>query len=358
MKINKAFWKNKRVLVTGHTGFKGSWLVAMLNHLGCQTHGIALLPDPDRPSLYSLGIKPNASDEMLDIRDRESLNVLIAKIQPQFVFHLAAQALVLPSYEDPITTFETNIIGTANVAVASLKSNVSCFINITSDKAYENREWPWAYRETDAMGGHDPYSASKGAAELVATSLRRSFFQPKNIPLASMRAGNVIGGGDWARHRIVPDLMQSFALSETATLRNPGAIRPWQHVLEPLRAYILVAEKSVAHPELVSQGWNIGPDEEAARDVGTLADFAAKFWGPEAKFRIDEPKERKHEATLLKLDSSLIKKEIGWRPLFKFEEALKFTVEWYREYYHGRHAVDLCENQIGRFLKLEEMAGV
>lgn len=352
MKINTAFWKNKRVLITGHTGFKGSWLIALLNSLGAETHGLALTPSDDRPCLHRLGIRPTGQDLMIDIRDMAAVEKAITSLKPDVVFHLAAQALVLTSYEDPIGTFATNVMGTVHVGMATLKTpSVRVLVNITSDKCYENREWPWAYRENEAMGGHDPYSASKGCAELAASSLRRSFFQSKNVALPSLRAGNVIGGGDWALHRIVPDLMMAFEKNTPAIIRSPRAIRPWQHVLEPLRAYMLVAEAGWDSPQKVSQGWNIGPDPEAARPVAELAAIAAKEWGPEAQFRIEEPADKKHEATYLKLDSSLIRQQIGWKPLFDFKETLATTVRWYRDHANGASAVDLCQTQIADYLK-------
>ena len=354
MKLSEEFWRGKRVLVTGHTGFKGAWLVEMLNQFGAETHGIALPPVEGRPNLYRLGLKPKGQDLLMDIRDEAAVTSSILSIRPEIVFHLAAQALVLPSYEDPIGTFASNVMGTAHVAMASLHAGVRVFINITSDKAYDNREWAWAYRESDPMGGHDPYSASKGAAEIVAASLRSSFFNEKKVPLACLRAGNVIGGGDWAQYRIVPDLMEAFYSGEPAVLRRPRSIRPWQHVFEPLRAYMMVAEKGWSDPALVSRGLNIGPDPEAARTVHDLANIAAQLWGREAKVRIEESTDAKHEATYLKLDSSLIKQTLGWRPLLKFEDALEYTVEWYRSYYGGTDPVQLCQSQIQKFFLLDE----
>jgi CDP-glucose 4,6-dehydratase len=356
MKINTTFWKDKRVLITGHTGFKGSWLTALLNGLGAETHGLALDPDANRPSLYALGVKPSHTDKKVDIRDAMAVERVILDIQPEIVFHLAAQALVLPSYEDPIGTFATNVMGTVNVAMAALKNTkLKVFVNITSDKCYENREWPWPYRENDPMGGFDPYSASKGCAELAAASLRRSFFHEKGIALPSVRAGNVIGGGDWAAYRIVPDLIEAFARNETAIIRSPRAIRPWQHVLEPLRAYIMIAQAAWSDLNF-SKGWNIGPDHDAARPVLELAQKAAEIWGPGAKIRVDEPANKKHEATYLKLDSALIRQEIGWRPLLNFDEALALTVEWYKAHNSGFSPTELTRGQILKFLNSDANA--
>lgn len=347
MKINTGFWKNKRVLVTGHTGFKGAWLIALMNSLGAETHGLALPAASDRPNLHTLGVRPNGEDLMFDIRDTESVSKALDKTKPDIVFHMAAQALVLPSYSDPIGTFATNVMGTVNVAMAALRNpNLKVFVNITSDKCYENKEWHWPYRENDPMGGYDPYSASKGCAEIAASSLRRSFFDEKNVCLASVRAGNVIGGGDWALHRIVPDLMMAFAKGQPAILRNPKAIRPWQHVLEPLRAYVQLAQLGSENRALVSHGWNIGPDVDAAQTVEVLARKASALWGSPATYKVVESPDKKHEAKFLKLDTSLIRGEIGWRPLLNFDQSMAWTVEWYKGFYAGQSAIDLCDRQI------------
>ena len=295
MQIDRAFWRDKRVFVTGHTGFKGAWLIAILNRLGAKTAGYSLPPPDDRPSLHAAGLRANTVDEFGDIRDVAKLKAALVSFKPDLVFHMAAQPLVLKSYEDPAETFETNVMGTVNVLLQSLETKAKVVLNVTSDKCYENLERHEPYTEGDAMGGHDPYSASKGAAELVASSLRRSFFNERGVGLPSARAGNVIGGGDWADNRIVPDLARAFAKNETALLRNPSAIRPWQHVLEPLRAYILIAQASYNDPLKFSGGWNVGPDFEDAKTVGELAELAAKTWGSKSRSQIPadaEPEKR------------------------------------------------------------------
>ena len=357
MRINSAFWKDKRVFVTGHTGFKGAWLTAMLNEMGAKTAGFALSPEPkDRPSLYAAGIKPNTTDTIGDIRDLAKVEKALTEFKPDIIFHMAAQALVLPSYEDPIGTFATNVMGTVHILMSGLKCpSLKVLVNITSDKCYENREWIWPYRENDPMGGHDPYSASKGAAEITASSLRRSFFNERKISLPSVRAGNVIGGGDWALHRIVPDLMQSFAKGEAAPIRNPQAIRPWQHVLEPLRAYLMIAEAGWADPLATSKGWNVGPDSDAARPVLQLAEKAVQVWGDKARLDVSPVANKKHEATFLKLDTNQIRGELGWRPLLNFDDSLEWTVRWYRDFYKGTAADTLCKKHVQDYLKLNDL---
>lgn len=357
MKIDTEFWQKKRVLVTGHTGFKGAWLTALLNHLGAQTAGVSLLPPDDQPSLYKSGIRPTEVDRIADIRDPLVANDVISSFQPEIVFHLAAQALVLPSYKDPVGTFATNVLGTAHILDASIRcDSVKVVMNITSDKCYENREWHWPYRETDPMGGHDPYSASKGCAEIVAASFRRSYFQQKKIALPSVRAGNVIGGGDWSESRIIPDLARSFSQGKIAAIRNPYAVRPWQHVLEPLRAYIQIAQAGWDEPQKASRGWNVGPDTDSAQPVLELTKKAAHYWGESAKYEIVDSPNKPHEATYLKLDTSLIRAEIGWRPILDFEASLAWTIDWYKRYYSGESVVDLCQTQLHKCLHLEDCA--
>jgi CDP-glucose 4,6-dehydratase len=350
--IARDFWSGKRVLVTGHTGFKGSWLVLWLHALGAKVAGYALEP-PTQPSLWqALALKETRS-EIADIRDLERLSRTFAEFRPEIVFHLAAQSLVRPSYDDPVGTYTTNVLGTAHVLEATRRAGrVRVLVNVTSDKCYENREWERGYRESDAMGGHDPYSSSKGCAELVTSAYRNSFFPPDRysehgLALASARAGNVIGGGDWARDRLLPDLMRAARDGRPAQIRNPNSIRPWQHVLDPLHGYVMLAERLWTEHELAS-GWNFGPAEEDAVPVGKLADMATARWGKDAGW-IADAGPHPHEARYLKLDCSKARAQLGWRPRLGLASALDWTVEWYRAHADGRDMRTLSLEQIRRF---------
>jgi CDP-glucose 4,6-dehydratase len=326
MEITPTFWNNKKVLITGHTGFKGSWLALWLQYMGAKVTGISLDP-PTAPSLYQTAeIAIGMTSLRQDIRDGKKLKQLLQKHQPEIVFHLAAQPLVRYSYKEPVETYATNVMGTLHLleAVRSIDT-VQGTVLITTDKCYENREWHWGYREIDPMGGHDPYSSSKGAAELLIASYRDSYLP--NI--ASVRAGNVIGGGDWAEDRIIPDIIRAFQNNKSVEIRNPQAIRPWQHVLEPLAGYIQLAEQLTATPKKYAQAWNFGPKEEDAKPVQWIVEQMAKQWGSDAKWTIDQT-EHPHEANYLKLDCSKAHAELNWYPKWSLQTALQKIIQWHQ----------------------------
>ena len=348
------FWKNKSVLITGHTGFKGAWLSLWLNSLGANVSGYATEP-PTNPSLFelaSVGICTQST--IADIRDSASLEGVFKSNQPEIVFHLAAQSLVRPSYKDPVETFTTNVIGTVNVLESIRKcKSVKAVVIVTSDKCYENRQWARGYRENDPLGGYDPYSSSKACAELVTASYRCSFFNRKDSQagcpsIASARAGNVIGGGDWAADRLIPDLVRAFIDNRSAVIRNPLAIRPWQHVLEPLSGYITLAESLWDSQSGTDQAWNFGPDEENVRSVNDVCDGMAGRFEDAAYWRRDTS-QNPHEAHLLQLDSSKARRELGWESILGFEEALDWTAQWYKGYMAGKDARELTLNDIDRY---------
>lgn len=329
-----AAYAGKRVLVTGHTGFKGSWLGLWLHSLGAVVHGCSLEP-PSTPSLFeAIGLGGIINDHRVDIRDFDALSRLMEEVRPEVVFHLAAQPLVRRSYAAPRETFETNVMGTVNVldAARALES-VQAVVNVTSDKCYENKEWPWGYRENDPMGGHDPYSASKGCAELVAGSYLRAFYAPRRTPrLASVRAGNVVGGGDWGEDRIVPDCMRALSQGLPVRIRNPRATRPWQHVLEPLSGYLLLGARLAANASLCG-GWNFGPRDTMPCTVGSLVESLCGLWGS-GSFEFDSAPQA-HEANMLKLDCSKAMAVLGWTAVLSVDETLALTVAWYKAFYRG-----------------------
>lgn len=332
MNIDPAFWNGKKVVLTGHTGFKGSWLSLWLQSLGAQVTGIALPPETN-PSLFEMArVAQGMDSQFIDIRDRDALGDAIAAARPDVLLHLAAQPLVRRSYEAPVETFATNVMGTVHVleaarAVPSLRA----IVVISSDKCYENREQEQGYVETDAMGGHDPYSCSKGCTELVAASYRNSFFAVSgNTHLASARAGNVIGGGDWALDRIVPDTMKAFIAGEPVHLRNPNAVRPWQHVLEPLHGYLLLAERLFKDGADFSEGWNFGPHDDSTQTVGAIVGRMETLWGGGASSEIKADPNAVHEATLLRLNITKAEEKLDWHPRLRLTQTLEWTVEWYR----------------------------
>lgn len=330
-KVEPDFWRGRRVLLTGHTGFKGAWLSLWLQSMGAELTGFSL-DVPTTPSLFELA---RVGEDMRgiegDIRNPDAIAGALAQAQPEVVIHMAAQSLVRRSFASPQETYATNVMGTVNLldAVRRHEGQVRVAVNVTSDKCYENREWEWGYREHEPMGGHDPYSSSKGCAELVAAAFRRSFFaDPAGTRLASARAGNVIGGGDWGQDRLVPDIMRAALAGEPVPIRNPNSIRPWQHVLSPLSGYLILAQ-SLWEGATAEGGFNFGPPEQDARPVGWIVQRIGELWPAGVDWRIDDGP-HPHEARYLKLDSSLARARLGWHPLVGLEETLRSIVDWYR----------------------------
>lgn len=344
------FYKGKRILVTGHTGFKGSWLSVMLQMAGAEVIGYALQP-PEGENLFQLS---KAGQGMVsiegDIRDLESLQSVFEQYRPSLVLHMAAQPLVRKSYEDPVGTYATNVMGTVNVLECiRAMPGVESVLNVTTDKVYENKEWEWGYRETDSLDGYDPYSNSKSCSELVTHSYQKSFFKSSGIPISTARAGNVIGGGDFARDRIIPDCIRAVLAGQEIILRNPSSIRPFQHVLEPLWAYLMILEAQAADPK--KQGcYNVGPNEQDCITVGELADLFCRYWGKGASW-MDICDPGPHEASFLKLDCARIKRCIGWAPKWDIHKAVEKTVEWAKVYQDGGDVRICMEQQIEEFIK-------
>lgn len=337
MMPDRSFWKNRRVFLTGHTGFKGSWLSLWLEGLGADMTGYALEP-PTRPNLFEqAGVASSIRSILGDIRDFGAMTKAIRDCRPDVVIHMAAQTVVRRGYDDPVETYSTNVMGTVTLFEALRRLEHRCaVVNITSDKCYYNREWLWAYREDDTLGGHDPYSNSKACAELVTSAYRDSFFpassyEKHGVALASARAGNVIGGGDWTANQLIPDLMRAFLAGEACLIRNPLATRPWQFVLEPLRGYLMLAEKLFQEPKDFAFAWNFGPSEDDARPVSWIADRLARSWGADAKWTRDQAV-HPHEAHLLKLDASRAKCSLHWRPVLRLDSALEWIIAWYRSF--------------------------
>ena len=343
--MNAQFWRGRRVLVTGHTGFKGSWLCLWLTSLGAEVHGYAL-PPPTDPSLFEVAKVGDllAASEMADLRNGEALSAVVSRACPEIVFHLAAQPLVRYSYKEPVETYAVNVMGTVNLLEAIRQTDcVRAVVCVTTDKCYENREWPWGYRENEPLGGHDPYSSSKACAELVSAAYRDSFLAALGVALATARAGNVIGGGDWAVDRLLPDFLRALDAGETLSIRSPGAIRPWQHVLEPLSGYLALAEALVVSGVQVAEAWNFGPVDDDARSVGWILDrLSARV--PELRWQCDASPQP-HEANYLKLDSSKARARLGWAPRWRLDKALAMTVDWHRAWRQGgdMQAVSLAQ---------------
>jgi CDP-glucose 4,6-dehydratase len=334
MEINPSFWHGKRVLLTGHTGFKGSWLCIWLNKMGAVVTGLSLKEPVSNPNLFSvLNIYDLVSEVRGDISDYQTCFDAVKKTKPDIVIHMAAQPLVRESYSNPLKTYNTNILGTANIleAIRNCES-VKTIVAITTDKCYENIEKDYAYVETDSLGGFDPYSSSKACAEHVASAYYRSFFKQKNIGLATARAGNVIGGGDWSVDRLIPDMIKSWSKNKKLVIRYPLATRPWQHVLEPLSGYIALAECLWGNPVEFSGGWNFGPDQNSVKTVKDTVDLAMQVWGNSAEWGTSS-ENYLHEANLLQLNSDKANALLGWRPTFNFDEAVNKTISWYKKYY-------------------------
>lgn len=353
--VNPGFWSGRRVLITGHTGFKGSWLSAWLEMLGAKLCGYSLAP-PTVPNLFTL---LNLSERMIsvdgDIGDLQRLQKTMQDFQPEIVLHLAAQSLVRYSYSNPVETYATNVLGTVNLLEAVRQTtSISSVIIVTSDKCYRNREWLWGYRENDELGGHDPYSSSKACAEMVASAYRDSFFQKKSgghtVAIASVRAGNVIGGGDWADDRLVPDLLRAFTNGQQADIRNPDATRPWQHVLEPLSGYLLLAELIGDRPDLAG-AWNFGPGSRDVRPVSWIVRRLASLWDGESGWSTDK-RNHPHEAYALSLDCSKAHTLLGWSPRLDIDCALEMTVDWFKAYMAEKPVPEITRAQIEQFQEM------
>lgn len=345
------FWRGKRVLITGHTGFKGSWLSLWLQNLGATVRGIALNP-PTEPALFDLArVSEGMESIIVDIRDRVAVVEQFELFRPEIVIHMAAQPLVRLSYETPVETYATNVMGTLHVLEAARHcGSVKAIVNVTTDKCYENREWVWGYRENEPMGGHDPYSSSKACAELVSSAYRNSFLRDVGIAMATARAGNVIGGGDWAADRLVPDILRALEVREPVAIRNPHAIRPWQHVLEPLSGYLLLAERLYIHGQADAEGWNFGPLDDDARSVQWIVDYVCRAWGDGATYEVlsgDHP----HEARFLKLDISKARHRLQWAPRWPLQTALKHVIDWHKAYLANQHMRAVCLHQISLYGK-------
>ncbi len=333
--MNPDFWRGKRVFITGHTGFKGSWLSLWLQSLGAEVHGYSL-PPPTNPNLFSVARigEGTASSTIADIRDFEQLSATIQRVQPEIVFHLAAQPLVRYSYQNPAETYAVNVMGVVNLLEAVRATvGIKTVVNVTTDKCYENREWPWGYRENEALGGHDPYSSSKGCAELVTAAYRNSFLASAGIAVATARAGNVIGGGDWAAERLLPDIFGAIDSGTPLLIRSPGAIRPWQHVLEPLSGYLTLAERLHVDGEAFAEAWNFGPADEDAQTVGWILEQIT-LQNPKLAWRITTTAQP-HEAMHLKLDSSKARAQLPWRPRWCLQTALNKTLGWHQAWRSG-----------------------
>ena len=354
--INPEFWHGKRVFITGHTGFKGAWLSLWLGELGATVKGFSL-PAPTNPNLFAVAnVSLGMNSEIGDVRDFEHLYASIEEFRPEIVFHLAAQPLVRYSYRNPLETYSTNVMGTVHLLEAiRLVGGVKAVVNITSDKCYENREWIWAYRENEALGGYDPYSNSKGCAELVTSAYRNSFFNINDYShhgtaLASARAGNVIGGGDWAEDRLVPDILQSFQNNRPVLLRNPHAIRPWQHVLEPLSGYLLVAQYLYLDGLAFAESWNFGPNHDDAKSVQYIGDKMVKLWNNGASWKHDGDV-HPHEANYLRLDCSKAKSRLGWRACWDLSSTLERIVLWQKAWLDGKDMREYSLREIRDYMR-------
>jgi CDP-glucose 4,6-dehydratase len=352
--LTSGFWHGRRVLVTGHTGFKGAWLSLWLQQLGADLAGFSLAP-PSSPNLFELaGVAAGMTSVHGDVRDSAALARCIAAHRPEIVIHMAAQALVRASFADPVETFSTNVMGTVTVLDAVRRApGVRAVVNVTTDKCYQNNEWAWGYRESDRLGGFDPYSNSKACSELATDSFRNSFFPAERhaehgVAVATARAGNVIGGGDWAADRLVPDIMRAWTGGAEVVIRNPHAVRPWQHVLEPLSGYLSLAERLVVDGPAFAESFNFGPAEDDARPVGAVVETMQRAWGSGAAWRLDD-QPQPHEATWLRLDCAKARQRLGWRPRWTLDAGLSATVAWYRGLAAGCTARELTLQQIADF---------
>ena len=350
MTANLDFWRGKRVFLTGHTGFKGSWLSLWLQSLGVQVHGLALEP-PTSPNLFTVAQVATgmACNTIGDIRDLTMVQKTMQATQPDIVIHMAAQPLVRLSYAEPVETYATNVMGTVHVLEAARTTpSVKAIVVVTTDKCYENKEWAWGYRENEPMGGHDPYSNSKGCAELVTSAYRNSFLQSSGVAVASARAGNVIGGGDWAADRLVPDILRAFETNQPVTIRNPHATRPWQHVLEPLGGYLTLAEHLYTKGQAYAEGWNFGPKDDDAKPVQWIVEHMVSNWGKGASWQQDGGV-HPHEANYLKLDISKAKARLSWEPRWPLATSLELITTWHQAYLANDDMKKLCLAQIHKY---------
>ena len=345
--VDPSFWKGKKVFLTGHTGFKGAWLSLWLQKMGAIIKGYSLDVNT-KPALFAqANVAAEMESEIGDIRNLEQLTESMVSFSPDILIHMAAQPLVRLSYQEPVDTYTTNVIGTVNVLEAARKcSNLKAIVSVTTDKCYENKEWEWGYRENEPMGGHDPYSSSKGCAELVTTAYRRSFFSSGDTAsLASARAGNVIGGGDWAEDRLIPDILRAFEKSEPVVIRNPLSTRPWQHVLEPLSGYLVLAQELFLNGDNFAEGWNFGPKDEDCKPVSWILDTMVTYWGNNASWSLDK-NNNPHEAGFLKLDCSKASNRLKWNPKWNLELTLKSIVDWHKLYTNGGDIKKQCLKEI------------
>lgn len=350
------FWKDKRVFITGHTGFKGSWLCLLLNKLGADVYGYALNP-PTTPSLYQMcNIDSFVHSTIGDIRNLSILQGTLGKALPDIVIHMAAQPLVRLSYKNPVETFETNVMGTVNLLEAVRHtSSVKSVVNVTTDKCYDNKEWLWGYRENEPIGGYDPYSNSKGCSELITAAYRNSFFNPgkyaeHGVAIATARAGNVIGGGDWADDRLIPDFIRAILNNEKIKIRSPYAIRPWQHVLEPLNGYLMLAEKLYTDGPKFAEAWNFGPYEEDAKSVEWIVQHLCTMWGKGAAYEVDK-NPQPHEANYLKLDCSKARTLLGWKPRWNLEKAIESIIVFTKAIQKKEDIMEVCCKQINEYFE-------
>lgn len=353
--INPQFWKHRKVFITGHTGFKGGWMSIWLSHLGAEVTGFSL-PPTGSPSFFKDVSVENSITKSIygDIRNLELLKKSIQDSQPSIVIHMAAQPLVIESYLDPVETYSTNLMGTLNILESvRATTSVKAILNITTDKCYENNEHLTGYKETDPMGGYDPYSSSKACSELLSASYRRSFLTESGVALATARAGNVIGGGDWSENRILPDAIKAFMNNNRLLVRNPIAIRPWQHVLEPLRGYLILCQQLISNPIEYSSAWNFGPNESGARSVAEIVDIIVNCWGEDAGW-YQGSIDNHHEAKYLKLDCSKAEKELKWKSIWTLQNSIIETVKWYKASINNENMNKFTINQIEKYISNEK----
>lgn len=345
------FFRGKKVFLTGHTGFKGSWLSLWLSDMGAHVKGYALAPVTS-PNLFEVArVEETIDSEIGDIRNLDQLRTSMISFNPDILIHMAAQPLVRLSYKDPVETYDTNVMGTVKVLEAARScKNLKVIVSITTDKCYENREWAWGYREDEPMGGFDPYSSSKGCSELVTAAYRRSFMQEAGIGLASARAGNVIGGGDWSDDRLIPDILRAFEQGKPVVIRNPKSTRPWQHVLEPLSGYLVLAQKLYKSPQEYAEGWNFGPQDDDVKPVDWILDKMVEKWKGNARWKLDDGN-HPHEAGFLKLDVSKAKSRLHWQPTWRLEQTLEKIIHWHQAWLNGDDMQRACLKEIQTYMQ-------